>query len=216
VLIDDELERTGVWRRLTEAVGGQPPPHAPREAAPALAEDPDAVLGWLRRGYALFGLPEPDARPVDVQALPDRARRLLAHHQSMTRTLEAEYRRPMALRVLGSAARDGRVSRHVLLVQPSGVPVVMAMITIAVDQLVEEARRQVAEGRVPLGRVLAAHGVRYGSHPLAYFSLAPDDRTAELLGADASAPLYGRLVILADDDRRILAHGLEVLGPDAR
>jgi len=212
VLIEDELERIAAWRQLAQA---RLPGTAlgARDPALPLSRDPDAILGWLRRDHALFGLPAPQARVVDVHDLPDRPRRLLAHNQSMTRTLEAEYRRPMGLRVLAGFERDGHASRHVLLVHPSGAPVVLATITIALSMLPEEARIQVAEQRVPLGRVLAGHGIRYASHPLGYFAIIPDERTTGLFGLRRSDPLHGRVVVLADDDRRILAHGFEVLGP---
>lgn len=212
MLIEDELERIGAWRQLAQA-GLPGTAQAARDPALPLSRDPDAVLGWLRRGHALFGLPMPEAQVVDLHDLPDRARRLLAHNHSMTRTLEAEYRRPMGLRVLAGLETNGEASRHVLLVHPSGTPVILATITIALGQLPEGARIQVAEQRVPLGRVLAGHGIRYASHPLGYFALAPDERTTGLLGLPRPDPLHGRVVVLADDARRILAHGFEVLGP---
>jgi len=211
VLTDDELERIGAWRQLVRAGG---PAAAPaRSVATPASRDTEAILDWLRRGHALFGLPAPEARVVDLQDLPDHARRLLAHNQSMTRTLEAEYRRPMALRVLAAVERDGQVSRHVMLVHPSGAPVVLAAITIALGVLPDAVRAQVAEQRVPLGRVLAGHGVRYTSCPLGYFTLTPDDRIARLLSLDRRDPLHGRVVVLVDERQRVLAHGFEILLP---
>jgi chorismate-pyruvate lyase len=187
-----------------------PGPAAPPHGAPAIAP----WVALLEPYYRRLGLrlPSTDRRAPD--ALPSAYRRLLAHSDDMTPTLEAFYGRPLQLKIL-SRDREFELYRREVVLELTGTgrPVEYGAICIHLQHLPPAARRWVLEGEQPFGRILEQEALAHLSWPQAFFSVRSDAYLERLLGARPDTLLYGRRNVIVDGRRRLLADVVEVLAP---
>ena len=121
--------------------------------------------------------------PVATSALPEPLRTLLVHEGDMTSRLEAFHQSKIHLEVLKLEREGGSYFREVLLRGTvNDRPVEYGAIEIFLEHFEPELQRQILDGRIPLGGLLNASGLRYHSEPQAYFSVRHDTRLAQLLG----------------------------------
>ncbi|MCA9298855.1 MAG: hypothetical protein KDA28_07305, partial [Phycisphaerales bacterium] len=141
----------------------------------------------------------------------DVPRHLLVHDRAMTSTLDAHFGGPISLDVLACTSLESELVRRVLLRTPSSI-VELGVIRIHLDRYAAGARRDIEEGRRPLGAIIESCGMTYRSEPLAYFRIE-NDAVARLFGHEPVAPMYGRFNTLLDGTGACLAEVAEVLPP---
>ncbi|NBV85357.1 MAG: hypothetical protein EBS01_03630 [Verrucomicrobia bacterium] len=171
------------------------------------------LLSPLRRfrsvGDAVF-------KVLEGPLLPEPFRGLLLHNGDMTSRLQSFHRSDIVLEVLASERAGAVYAREVLLrSEATGAPVEYGAIEILLDEFEPELRRRILEGRVPLGGLLNASGLRYFSEPQAYFSVQQDRAVGELFGTSSETLLYGRCNVLHKEGGGVFACIVEVLPPVA-
>jgi hypothetical protein len=198
-----------------------PEPGKARAGKPPVAPGATAtVVRTCPKFLALLGAfyeDRPEAPPtraelIDPSQIPEPFRRMLVHKSDMTSTLEKYHGEPLELLVLDRAIRDGFLFRHIVLAgRETGQPVEYGAIRIALTALGEEARREVIECRIPLGRILVSHGVTHVSCPGGFFQVHSNALMNRVLKLDGPRWLYGRCNCLSDASGRVLAEVVEIL-----
>jgi len=161
-------------------------------------------------------LPERDqleAQPLRSEDLPQPYRRLLDHRVDMTSTLESFCGEPILIRVLELRRRGQSLLRRVALIgADSGRLAELGAIEIHLECFAAAVRRQILQGHLPLGGILAEQGVKYRSRTRAFLRL---DATGSLFEGlvPQGATLFGRQNTLIANDGRLLAEVLELLPP---
>lgn len=148
---------------------------------------------------------------LEAEELPEPYRILLAHDRDMTGTLEAYFKQAMTLKVFTSKRDGDALFRQVALHGiKDGRPAEFGAIRIDLSCFDGETRDLVAQGQVPLGRVLREHGVAYISNPSAFLKVAPGEMLCDAL-ATPSGPLYGRKNELTTPEGSAIAQIIEIL-----
>ena len=186
------------------------PPLSPASEAPGLKEESLETLTFS----ALLQLPA-NTRALAGEALPEPYRELLVHEQDMTSTLQRYHRESLHLQVLERRLNEPVLERRVVLVgSRSGRRLEFGAIRIRLDRFPRQARREVLEGRRPLGTILSEHSVPYVSRPEAFLQLQSDAEMERVLQLPAAGRLlYGRSNLLQTLEGNVLARVLEILPP---
>lgn len=173
-------------------------------------------LGLLHRFYAAHAEQPPlEAALLPPDEIPAPYRGLLVHRSDMTSTLQRHHGETVVLRVLDRKVADGELARHIVLEGArTRRPVEYGAARIRLDALDEGARREVLECRVPLGGILARHGVAFGCCPGGYFRVRSNALIERALGLARPEWLYGRCNCLADGDGATIAEVVEILPPE--
>ncbi len=149
---------------------------------------------------------------IAPRAVPEPLRTLLVHEGDMTSRLQAFHQSEIHLEVLKLERDGGSYFREVLLRgNLNAGPVEYGAIEILLEHFEPELQRQILEGRVPLGGLLNASGLKYHSEPQAYFSVRHDTQLAQLMGVSAELAMYGRCNVLRLECGKVLARIVEVL-----
>ena len=181
---------------------------------------PATIVRTCPKFLALLGTfyeDRPEAPPtraelIDPAQMPEPFRRLLVHKSDMTSTLEKYRGEPLELLVLDRTIRDGFLFRHIVLAgRETRQPMEYGAIRIALTALGEQARREVIECRIPLGRILTSHGVTHASCPGGFFQVQSNALMNRVLKLDGPRWLYGRCNCLSDASGRVLADVVEIL-----
>lgn len=189
-------------------IPGQPAP------APQKSGSIPPWIALLEPYYHRLGLALPSTVKLAPDALPATGRRLLAHSEDMTSTLETFYGRPLQLRILSRDYWFEEYQREVVLeLEDSHRPVEYGAICIHLQHLPPAARRLVIEGEEPFGRILEMEALGYLSWPQAFFAVRSDAHLGRLLGSQSGEVLYGRRNVLVDGHRRLLADVVEIVAP---
>ncbi len=120
-------------------------------------------LDELNRLTSLF--PEPQALFERVEhtpavATPEPYRKLLAHNQHMTVSMESYHHSPVEVRVLEQKTDDDLYCRKILLVkQGTEFPVQFGIVRFDFRYVTDAVRDEILGGQTPLGRVLINHNV---------------------------------------------------------
>lgn len=173
-----------------------------------------SILYPLQHFYDELGVALPLVRQVSPEELPVAEKRLLAHQQDMTPTLEAAHGGKLQLRVLRYAASDQAVNRLVaLMIDGKPDPVGMGAIHIFMERLPHEAKKRVLEWRQPFGGILLETGVIHYSRPVAFFDVIADAVIKDALGLHENLTLYGRRNTIWNSAGEELADVVEILPP---
>ena len=187
-----------------------------RDAANHTASDV-YLLEPLADYYSSVGKTLPALTTVAARTLPEPCRRLLAHDNDMTPTLEDFHKQALELRVLTKTDDGATLQRTVVLVGCSdGRPVEFGAIRIHLDAFSADVRFSIRECTVPLGAILRDHGIDHCSDPTAFFTIESDEviRDAlDLAAGQVGLRLCGRHNELSDARGRRLAEVVEILPP---
>lgn len=189
--------------------------HAPHPRAAVRVENLDAAvtsLAWLGRFCAQAGADIPAPQAVSPAQMPEPYRRLLAHAQDMTSTLEQHHGQRVGLRVLRRERRERYYSREVLLTTPDA-PVEYGVIRIQLTAVPPEVRELILAEHLPLGRLLQDHAVPYLSRPQEFYRFIASPYLQRVLELPGPATLYGRRNLLLNREHRLLADVVEILPP---
>lgn len=97
---------------------------------------------------------------ASVEAVPQPYRRLLAHNDHMTVTVEDYHRCPVDVRVLRRHATESHYAREILLARQSDAVVVQyGIMRVDFAYLPAEVQDRIRGEQTPLGRILIEHDV---------------------------------------------------------
>lgn len=153
---------------------------------------------------------------ADRESLPPEYRRLLAHNQHMTVTVESYHRSSVDLKVLSEEASPTHYWRKILLLRQSDHAVVQfGIVRLTFGFLPPEVRQKIEERKAPLGRILISHNVLRRVELVALWKVTPGAELSQLFQLGGSRQTFGRTA-------RIYCHGdpaielLEIVAPVAR
>lgn len=141
-----------------------------------------------------------DFTKLTPEAMPPAPRRLLAHNEHMTVTVEEFHRSPVNVRVLDRIATPTHYARKILLERQSDGRVVQyGIMRVNFDYLSPEAAAEIRSERTPLGRILIEHNVL---RRVQLFSLWRVEMGAELQRLFDCGPgaAYGRTAMIDCND----------------
>lgn len=189
-----------------------------RPPAQRVVSAPGYPEAALLEGWTLDGAPPLVCRPITAEALPEAARPLLDHAQSMTQTLADHHGEAMGIRVSANQ-RSGEVywRKIVMETATTQAPVETALIRIDLAPFAPAVRTALLEEDLPFGRVLDLHGVPYSGQVMCFLEIdATPDLRRSLSTADRPAPgpvLFGRQNRIVAPSGQGLADVIEILAP---
>lgn len=150
---------------------------------------------------------------VEVDRVPDVYRKLLAHNEHMTVTVEKHHGCLVDVEVLQERREDPFYSREILLRRQSDRKVVQyGIVRLFLPSLEESAREEILSGRIPLGRVLINHNVMRQVRLGELWKVASHRRLADLFEIDGEVHTYGRTALIYFNDQPALEL-LEIVAP---
>ncbi len=140
--------------------------------------------------------------PVAVDLLPAEHRTLLAHNDHMTVALELFHKSPVSVEAVAEWRDEASYARTSLLRrQTDGAVVQFGMMRIWLADLPAAAQEEIANKRVPLGRVLIEHNLLREVELITLWRITPGPVLEQYLGASRKAPIYGRTAQILVDER---------------
>lgn len=140
--------------------------------------------------------------PVQAEDLPADARKLLAHNEHMTVTLESFHNGPVDVNVVAKIDEGSTYSREILLSRHSDDAVVQfGIMRIWLDGLPEETRDEIRQQKSPLGRVLIQQGLLRDVELMTLWRIKPSSFMAFHLDVDENATVHGRTAQILVDGR---------------
>jgi len=151
--------------------------------------------------------------PLSPSQLPDEYRRLLAHNDHMTVTLEAANDSLVDVRVLAEWRDEASYARNSLLArQRDGAVLQFGIMRIWLADLPASARDEITVERLPLGRVLISHNLLREVELIALWRIAPGPSLRRQLKLSAGQAVYGRSAQILVDERPTVQM-LEIVAP---
>ena len=161
-----------------------------------MTPDLDTLAGLFYRSREALG----DFTEVAPEAMPPTARRLLAHNEHMTVTVEEFQRSRVNVRVLEKLVTPKHYARKILLERQSDGRVVQyGIMRVNFDYLSPEVADEIRSEAAPLGRILIEHNVL---RRVQLFSLWRVEMGAELQRLFGAGPgvAYGRTAMIDCND----------------
>jgi chorismate-pyruvate lyase len=132
--------------------------------------------------------------------MPDAPRKLLAHNEHMTVTVEAFHGSLVDVEVVRVAESQGHYAREILLRRQSDRAVVMyGIVRMNFAYVSAEVRRDIESRRIPLGRVLIEHNVLRQVQLLDLWQIDPGPDLCRLLELPATPQIFGRTALIYCD-----------------
>jgi chorismate-pyruvate lyase len=155
----------------------------------------------------------PDAVEVPAGDVPQPYYKLLVHTHHMTVTVEEFYRSPVDVKVMACRRNGNEYSRKIVLTaHATGKVVQFGLVRSDLGVCPEAVRREIVEGKTPLGRVLIQHNMLRRIEPVTFLRVALGAEMADWFGVEAGAITYGRLGVIYTGDRPAV-EVLEILAP---
>lgn len=134
---------------------------------------------------------------VEARDVPQPYRRLLAHDEHMTVTVEAEYGGPVDVSVLAVHTTATHYSRKIALHRRSdGRVVLFGLVRLNLTFLGDEVRREIESQRTPLGRILIQHDVLRHVKLLSLWQVTAGPELREAFHAPDLQSCYGRTALI--------------------
>lgn len=163
------------------------------EPPPKQVPDLMELVGLFYSDPAQLGLFE----QVTEDDFPQPYRRLLAHHDHMTVTMEEFHGSRVDVHVLATRRDNGHYSRQITLTRQSDGRVVMFGIPrIKFKFLSADVQREIEREDAPLGRILIEHNVMREVQMTALFRVTPGPELCRLFHLIQTAVTYGRTALL--------------------
>ncbi len=151
---------------------------------------------------------------VDATSVPELPRRLLAHNQHMTVTVEAWQGVSVRVDVLARRETPTHYARKILLRRGDNSRAVQfGIMRVNLQLLNTTVRAAILAAAAPLGRVLLQHGVLTEVQLCDLWRILPAAELAGWLGAGPDEPLYGRTAVIDCDGARAVEL-LEIVAPE--
>src|SRR5437762_6008024 len=130
---------------------------------------------------------------VLAETVPEPYRRLLAHHEHMTVSVERHHGSPVDVEVVSAKRSGDYYSRKIILHRQSDRRVVLFGIPRLNLRLVDDdVRREILSEMKPLGRVLIEHNVLREVQLASLYRVMPGADLCKLFGIDQPLATYGR------------------------
>lgn len=137
---------------------------------------------------------------VPAQSVPQPYRRLLAHHEHMTVSVERHHGCKVDVEVLSAEQKGDYYWRKIVLHRQSDRQAVLFGIPRLNLRLVdEEVREEIISQRTPLGRVLINHNVLREVQLASLYRVTPGPELMRLFGIKAPQTTYGRTAFIYCD-----------------
>jgi chorismate-pyruvate lyase len=165
--------------------------------------------------YDLFpgSADKPLTTVIPAAEVPQPYHRLLVHTHHMTVTVEEFYQSPVDVQVLDCRRDGNEYARKILLkARTTGRVVQFGLVQIDLGVCPEPVRREILEGRTPLGRVLIRNEMLRRIEPVGYLRVSLSPQMAGWFSAEAGTTTYGRLGVIYTGERPVV-EVLEVLAP---
>lgn len=151
--------------------------------------------------------------PVTPGELPDESRRLLAHNEHMTVTLEAASGCPVTVQALAEWRDEGSYARSSLLArQTDGTVLQFGIMRIWLADLPASVQNEITVERRPLGRVLVEHNFLREVELITLWRITPGPILQRHLSLPNGQPIYGRSAQILVDERPTV-QVLEIVAP---
>jgi hypothetical protein len=140
--------------------------------------------------------------PVVPAELPSASRRLLAHNDHMTVTLEADSGCPVVVRALAEWRDESSYARNSLLSrQTDGAILQFGIMRIWLADLPVNVQEEITVQRLPLGRVLVDHNLLREVELITLWRIAPGPALRRHLPNADGREIYGRSAQILVDER---------------
>ena len=134
---------------------------------------------------------------VKADAIPLLYRRLLAHDQHMTVTVESHHGCPVDVQVLSAQTFGDLYARKILLTrQRDGAVVQFGIVRLNLAFLPTDARREIEAQHTPLGHVLIQHNILRNVRLLSLWRIDPSPELCRLLELARPETCYGRTALI--------------------
>jgi chorismate-pyruvate lyase len=151
---------------------------------------------------------------VLAEAVPQPYRRLLAHHEHMTVSVEQYHGCKVDVQVLASQQNGDYYSRKIVLHRQSDGRVVLFGIPRLNLRLVDdEVRQEILSQRTPLGRVLIEHDVLREVQLASLYRVTPGPDLVRLMDLNPTRTTYGRTAFIYCDGYPAVEL-LEIVSPE--
>jgi len=152
---------------------------------------------------------------VLVETVPEPYRRLLAHHDHMTVSVEQHHGCKVDVEVLSAKRSGDYYSRKIILHRPSDGRVVLFGIPRLNLRLVDDdVRREIVSETKPLGRVLIEHNVLREVQLASLYRITPGPELQRLFGLGEPLATYGRTAFIYCDGY-VAVELLEIVAPES-
>ena len=149
-----------------------------------------------------------------AETVPEPYRRLLAHHDHMTVSVEQHHGCKVDVEVLSAKRSGDYYSRKIILHRQSDGRVVLFGIPRLNLRLVDDdVRREIVSETKPLGRVLIEHNVLREVQLASLYRITPGPELSRLFGLDQPLPTYGRTAFIYCDGY-VAVELLEIVAPE--
>ena len=153
---------------------------------------------------------------LSAEDMPPGERRLLAHHNHMTVTVEEFHNSPVDVRVLEKRRTDRHYARKILLTRQSdGRVVQFGIMRVNLDYLSDQVRREIEGESTPLGRILIRHNVLREVHLSQLWKITPGENLRKLFGLGKNVATYGRTAVIHCNGEAAAVELLEIITPCA-
>lgn len=151
---------------------------------------------------------------VQPAEMPPGYRRLLAHNQHMTVTVEAHHGCPVDVEVLDKLVTDRHYARKILLLRTSDARAVQfGIMRVCLDHLETPVRAEIERARMPLGRILIDHDVLRTIQLESLYRVRPGPSLQSYLSVARGATTYGRTALIYTNNEPAVEL-LEIVTPD--
>ena len=170
------------------------------------------LLYPLERFYIDTSLPHVEHCYPDT--MPQSYKNLLVHTNDMTSTLANFHHEGISLQVLDLQNSAGALYRKVLLIgDDSARPVEFGAIKINLDSFAPEPRKEIGDGKRPLGSIFQKYNIDHHCDPFSFISVLSDSIINAALKLEESQILFGRRNKITDSSHNTLAEVVEILPP---
>jgi len=137
---------------------------------------------------------------VSAEQMPPAERRLLAHEEHMTVTVEAFHGCPVRVAVLERQSGESHYSRKILLHRTSDEAVVQfGIVRLDLNAISPDVRREIENETTPLGRVLIEHNVLRHVELATLWKIEPGPDLCAALQLERSRTVFGRTALIYCD-----------------
>jgi chorismate-pyruvate lyase len=151
---------------------------------------------------------------VLAEAMPQPYRRLLAHHEHMTVSVEKHHGCPVDVEVMTAKQNGDYYSRKIILHRQSDRRVVLFGIPRLNLRLVDDdVRREILSENKPLGRVLIDHNVLREVQLASLYRVTPGPALSQLFALATPLATYGRTAFIYCDGYPAVEL-LEIVSPE--
>jgi chorismate-pyruvate lyase len=151
---------------------------------------------------------------VLVEAMPEPYRKLLAHHEHMTVSVEKHFGCPVDVEVLTSQKSGDYYARKIILHrQTDGRVVLFGIPRLNLRLVSDEVRHEILSENKPLGRVLIDHNVLREVQLASLYRVTPGAELCRLFAVPAPLATYARTAFIYCDGYPAVEL-LEIVAPE--